>query len=1571
MKAHRTTTKLKECSKDSFDVSESNIVEFMASTQVDPSTVTPKVKRYLFFPKKKVDNPTPVGLFDKFSAEFKKVNECSAEFKKGDEHSCSDIPRSMGSKTVTSKSKSRKEEALSPNINEEAKLASIPSGEHFVPNMSQQDRESPNTPHQGRESPNMPHQGRESPNMLHQGRESPNTPHQGRESPDMPYQDRESPEEKLSSSLSDIEDYFVATQVDKPDMVGKRSEQKIISNDTKIKTPSIKIPSFESVGDKKDRSAGEEKRKKSDVSSSKSSLTGKTSKLLTAVPSNHSVKEVIEKNKADVFPGDYRLRKNYISHSLDHKDGTNVRHPLKYNETSANPVYKGLFRSKSADQVPEVPDKPLSKLTPSIPHTKSISNIARKNELEGKDSSTSVEAQNESGVKNGFKRKKRSFSSVGEYASLGSAEKDKSTKKSLKSGGNMVQPESPTKTLKATQSLKDNVPKKAAFTGKLPSLKRSFIDMEQNKSPVKRQKNVKFSWLTSGDRRMKQKDPKKKSIGTAASISLNIEAARQRMLERQMKVSTALHKSNAHQSEKTVHHNDEEDVEMPCTQDIMARGLPILTARLPVDKTKLNLGLPSQGRVAPEEKQNNSNLSASDGHGKSETGRNEKLMRQPSAALAKSPASLLGAVKESSPSATGLSHAESSVRTSNVTVPNSSDRPESSTVEVNASSACVSSTQNSLSAVPSSVSCSSLAPRQKSSVGMRVSVKPTEDQTLPRSILKQPDKLPERKTVNFRDSQNTFKFIEPVSRPFREMLNNVPQLTEVPQSSPEFITSVLLKILGWNTNWLREYDKVSKGQSKAQQPPPLLGMDNHYSRLRMYFETFKEYLAITSNLLILETWELIYQDWKKKFENIKKSKVVLDRLPYYPTGRDGKKEQVPLVIEVIGVTSRCDRTDQLFQDDFLILKGYGKPKGFEAIEPNWREQFALVQGVKPLWDKDIRWLNKSYPHLQIESSMRDDILIYQLTLKIKYQVNYFPSKPMEIQKISNLKTLLRQLEALTLLPDNPLCGQLLCPSEQNVFYHDTVDPGKERSKLNTEQAKAVASIKRGVLMSPKAKKVFFLQGPAGTGKTQTIMALIHQILLSSGFKARICLATPSNAAVDEVAKRIIQFSERLRVAENKSISLVRIGNRDCIKPVVKPFYWETLVEEQCKVHTKVPDSLLAELEHFRRLVSNLKSKLADPSVPRVQKASKDADLLQCKDKIKSLESELRNKKPTARERYKAKCSVMDNAHVICGTLSSFGMETVKGILLRGENHRHKDQPFTCLIIDEATQAIEVDCLIPLQYKMTKVVLVGDQKQLPATVLSQKANELELGRSLFERLNLRFEEMQKGSSFQSPIMMLVRQYRMNPEVLALPNNLFYDGKLKTDDSVLSRKSFLAPYLVFDIQGGKESSNERSLSNVPEAECTASLCSVVMEVLKESPSTVHKRVGVICPYADQKQTILNHLRKRNLERIEVNTVDGFQGQERDVIIMSCVRAQNNPTTIGFLADKRRMNVSLTRAKLAMYVMGHFETLKTNGLWSELYQDACNRKLLVDIKDASRFSSVAGQRLDLNKHSVLLDR
>ncbi|KAL4510686.1 hypothetical protein ABPG72_004840 [Tetrahymena utriculariae] len=275
----------------------------------------------------------------------------------------------------------------------------------------------------------------------------------------------------------------------------------------------------------------------------------------------------------------------------------------------------------------------------------------------------------------------------------------------------------------------------------------------------------------------------------------------------------------------------------------------------------------------------------------------------------------------------------------------------------------------------------------------------------------------------------------------------------------------------------------------------------------------------------------------------------------------------------------------------------------------------------------------------------------------------------------------------------------------------------------------------------------------------------------------------------------------------------------------------------------------------------------------------------------------------------------------------------------------KEQNFTRVIIDEATQATEMSTIIPLINKAQQVVLIGDHKQLPPTVLSSLAQSKGMTISLFERL------VKQGIQPK----MLMRQYRMHSTIALFPSHQFYNNLLEngvSDQQRLQIEGFTWPNKLLRIAfiniNGEERVCQSSVLNHQEVQVVTE---IIVDVLKTKKTSL-QQIGVITPYDAQKRRIKTEL--SNLQRInpqifgqgypndfkqnkyqnntiEVDTIDGYQGMEKDLIIISTVRS-NNKCSIGFLKDPRRMNVSLTRAKRGLIIVGNINTLQKDSNWRD---------------------------------------
>ena len=277
----------------------------------------------------------------------------------------------------------------------------------------------------------------------------------------------------------------------------------------------------------------------------------------------------------------------------------------------------------------------------------------------------------------------------------------------------------------------------------------------------------------------------------------------------------------------------------------------------------------------------------------------------------------------------------------------------------------------------------------------------------------------------------------------------------------------------------------------------------------------------------------------------------------------------------------------------------------------------------------------------------------------------------------------------------------------------------------------------------------------------------------------------------------------------------------------------------------------------------------------------------------------------------AKMLVLNEANIVCTTLSCAGYSMFSQL----------KQGFDTVLIDEAAQAVEMSTLIPLKYACRRLILVGDPNQLPATVFSDHAMKHNYEQSLFQRLQIGGQR----------VAMLTTQYRMHPQISRFPGRRFYDGALKDapDMAELNKtrwheKRCFGPYVFFDVDDGVAVEVASSWSNELEAQLALHIVRGLLEAYEDciQPSSI----GIISPYNAQVRAIRRLLADvfgaQAAGKVEVNSVDGFQGREKDVIILSSVRSDRNRSKqgIGFLRDARGINVSITRARTSVFVLGH---------------------------------------------------
>ncbi|HEY1417255.1 MAG TPA: AAA domain-containing protein, partial [Myxococcaceae bacterium] len=436
---------------------------------------------------------------------------------------------------------------------------------------------------------------------------------------------------------------------------------------------------------------------------------------------------------------------------------------------------------------------------------------------------------------------------------------------------------------------------------------------------------------------------------------------------------------------------------------------------------------------------------------------------------------------------------------------------------------------------------------------------------------------------------------------------------------------------------------------------------------------------------------------------------------------------------------------------------------------------------------------------------------------------------------------------------------------------ETERPPEGIDALNPEQRLAVER-------ALSARDFFCVHGPPGTGKSTVLAAVARNAVARHG---RILCTAASNAAVDHLVE--LCLAEGLRV--------VRVGHPARVSPRLVEHTLDVLVEQH-------PDRTLA-----RSLFDDAFDLLGHARKQRARGRGRDrfANARSAQTEARALMNEAR-----ALER-KAVRDVLEGADVLCATLTALGGTPLAALR------------FPLALVDEATQATEPLTLLAF-LRAERVVLAGDHRQLPPTVLSEEAAKEGLATSLFERLLALH-----GDGVRQ---MLREQYRMNAELMELPSRAFYGGELRAHPSVAARTlatvlpgaTLDAPPLLFLDTAGKgweevAPPGSESLENPGEAEVVVARARALLAAGLDAA-----QIAVITPYRAQAARISPALERLG---VEVDTVDAFQGREAEAVLVSCVRS-NAEGRLGFLTDLRRMNVALTRAKVHAFVVGDSATL-----------------------------------------------
>ena len=450
--------------------------------------------------------------------------------------------------------------------------------------------------------------------------------------------------------------------------------------------------------------------------------------------------------------------------------------------------------------------------------------------------------------------------------------------------------------------------------------------------------------------------------------------------------------------------------------------------------------------------------------------------------------------------------------------------------------------------------------------------------------------------------------------------------------------------------------------------------------------------------------------------------------------------------------------------------------------------------------------------------------------------------------------------------------------------------------LNQTQEDAVNKVLR-------AKDVAIVHGPPGTGKTTTLVEAIYETLRREN---QVLVCAQSNMAVDWISEKLV----------DRGLNVLRIGNPTRVNDKMLSFTYERRFESH-------PDYEL--LWSIRKAIRDI----------RTHRKRGDEKYHQKIERLKERATELE---------VRINAELFGEARVIACTLVGSANRLLEG------------QKFGTLFIDEAAQALEAACWIPIR-RVSRVILAGDHCQLPPTVMSFAALKAGLGKTLMERI---------VENRPETVTLLKMQYRMNEEIMRFSSDWFYGNQVESAPEVKFRSilDLDIPMTWIDTSKFEENPDSpkdpdppgnpekrplfreefvgESFGRINRAEAELTLMALEQYFTKIGKQRILEErldVGIISPYRAQVQYLRRLIKKREFFKpyrslISVNTVDGFQGQERDIILISLVRA-NDEGQIGFLRDLRRMNVAITRARMKLIILGDASTMTRHPFYKKLYQ------------------------------------
>ncbi|CAH2316080.1 Hypothetical predicted protein [Pelobates cultripes] len=673
---------------------------------------------------------------------------------------------------------------------------------------------------------------------------------------------------------------------------------------------------------------------------------------------------------------------------------------------------------------------------------------------------------------------------------------------------------------------------------------------------------------------------------------------------------------------------------------------------------------------------------------------------------------------------------------------------------------------------------------------------PSSKPPVPRPIL--PSNAQKRTSV----TQNTNSVLQPLINQ-----NNIYPQTSLAVTSetgklPQYQTNyrpvqhvpawLMKEVLRWKYEM---FDNVSQfGPPKNLCPLPLL-------KVPLLFSGYEEYFNVFFPLMLLNTFESLAQDWVTK-QRVINSHICKLQLQNFCLDSQVNRGDFQVWFRDADLNSQRHPKE----DDLVFLITPDPSSSIAGDESSVSSTLVYHTGYVSRFTRSQR----------TQMLDKEHYTLCDLCIHTYGNLSGCRNEQVQCVVIGSLVTTQRQCKALVQLQRNPFFRPIIHPNPTDFMPRDKITSQVSMfpslKEYNSDQRYAIERAYAMVKRHPRLPRICMIHGPPGTGKSKTIVGLLYRILTeksntnipdqnlnAKNKRNRVLVCAPSNAAIDDLMKKIIlEFKEKCQDKNNTlgncgDINLVRLGSERVISSDVVKFSLDCQVnyrinraQHDTGLH-KQKEALDRQLDELcrQRAMERCNKNTCDQLDETISRLSKDRQLLA------NALRELR-RRPQELQR-----NIILESHVICCTLSTSG-----GFLLESAFRQLGQEPFSCVIVDEAGQSCEVENLIPLLHRCSKLVLVGDPEQLPPTVISVRAEELGYGQSLMSRLCKHMQSL----STESPVLQLTVQYRMHPDICLFPSNYFYKRILKTDRAIEEVRCSIdwpfQPYMVFDVVDGFE-------------------------------------------------------------------------------------------------------------------------------------------------------------------------